>query len=167
MSRDLTPSAQAAVESPNTSPLYLVQLSFATTTLRYSSFGTLTWRGLTWLGRNLTVSGLGSDGAPSVEVFDADATLRTLILSDGIADRPVDIWSADQRALGAGDPVLLFSGVGGALRWAGGRVSLSTARANARSSLCPRTRMTPETGYNFLAPAGYEFRWGDRIVRLD
>lgn len=165
--RSYTGASLTALSGNNTRPLLLVELVFVGATMRYSTYGTLVWRGLTWLGKNLSVSGLGGTNSPTVEVFDQDAALRTLLLSDTIIDQPVRIWQADQSALGDGDPVMVFNGVGGAASWARGTTRIATGKANARSTLCPRTRMTPENGYNFLAPKGYEFQWGNKIVRLE
>jgi len=159
----------AALAGKHTAPLLLVELGFPSYTVRYSTFGTQTWRSLTWQGRNMRVSGLEpvSTSAPVIEVYDPAAAIRTLLLSDTIIDQPVTIWQADALVLGDGDPFIVFAGVGGAATWAQGKARIHTGRANARSALCPRTRMTPDNGYNFLAPKGYEFQWGNKIVRLE
>lgn len=164
--RTVSEAIAVALAADNTQPLHLVELGFASSTVRYCGFGTVPWRGYTWLGKGLQVRGLG-DSNPVIEVFDHDASLRTLLLSDGLADQPVRIWQADATALGDGDPLLMFDGVGGAFEWAKGKAVITCSRSNARSTLCPRTRMSPETGYNYLAPKGYEFRWGDKIVQLE
>lgn len=168
--RTVSVALQARLESNNTSPCYLVELVLSSITLRYCSFGTLPWNSLTWQGKNMEVGGMGSNNPPTIVLFDEDAALRTLMLTDSMADRPVKVWHGDADTLigsPQGDPLLLFSGVGGAMSWARGKVTLRCARANSISTLCPRTRMTAETGYNFLAPKGTEFQWGDKIVRLD
>lgn len=168
--RTVSAALDARLSAKSTDPCYFVELAMSTITLRYCSYDTVVWNSLSWEGKNITVSGIGSGSVPTLTIFDEDAALRTLMLTDSMADRPLKVWHGDiDTIIGSpqGDPVLLFSGVGGAMSWAKGRVTLRGARANSRSTLCPRTRMTAETGYNFLAPKGTEFQWGNKIVRLD
>lgn len=174
MTRDVSAALAARLLANNTAPAYLLELSFVTATVRYCTYGTLDWNALTWLGKNFSITGLGTGASPVITIFDEDAAIRTLLLHasnpGGLADRPIKIWHGDADALigsPQGDPVLLFNGVGGASSWARGRATIKCARANAKSTLCPRTRMNAETGYNYLAPKGTEVQWGDKIVRLD
>jgi hypothetical protein len=129
--------------------------------------GERTWRGLTFLGWNFSVSGM-TDAASggTLTIADPNAAYRTLVLTDGLADQPVRIWQFYDGALGDGDPVEHFRGVAGAASWRRGQISTKLQRVNSRSTLSPRSLMSPETGYNFLAPKGTSFRWGDKQIEL-
>lgn len=170
MTHTVSSALAAALARQNTRPVLFLELGFSSYTTRFCSFQTINWNGSDWLGKNFTIAGLGGDSPPVITIFDNDAGVRTLLLADGIADRPVKIYYGDADTLigsPSGDPMLAFSGVGGAAAWASGKATIKTLFANAISTLCPRTRMTAETGYNFLAPKGYEFTWGDKVIRLN
>lgn len=167
--RTVTAASLATLGGPVTRPGFFVQFEFPGDTVRLCSFGTTTWNSLTWTGANITVDGLQGDGKRArVTVFDADASFRTLALTDGgIRNRTVTIWQGQRAALADTDPNMVFYGAGDSVSIARGQVSVNLARLNSRVMLAPRQRICPATGFNFLAAPGAVIQWGDVQITLE
>jgi hypothetical protein len=148
---------------------YLVEIVFPTYTGRYSSYGALTWNSLTFVGARLKVPTVDADaGTAQVQFFDPDAALRTIFLTDnGARNAPIKIWKAYINALGASDPMLVFSGVGDQTRIARGLIDVNVARKNAAVLYAPRKRLGPAVGCNFIAAAGTVLTWGNKAITLE
>lgn len=166
--RTVSGASAAEILLPITQPGFLVELQFSTGTIRLSSFGTITWNSLTWTGANMQVDGFAGDGkAARVSLWDANAAFRTLVLTGGgIRNRTIKIWQAQYPALAVGDPNMVFYGVGDSASIAQGRVDITCARLNSLVLMAPRQRISPATGFNFLAAAGRVVQWGDVVITL-
>lgn len=166
--RTVTAPTLAAISGSVTRPGWFAELQFSSLTVRSCSFGTTIWNSLTWTGANFTVSGMAGDGRrATLSFWDSDAALRTLALTDdGIRNRRVTIWKAQADALADDDPNVVFYGVGDAVKWAKGRLEIQCARLNSRVLMAPRKRISPATGFNFLAPPGTVIQWGDVVLTL-
>lgn len=166
--RTVSVDSAAEIVKAITQPGFFVRLAFAAGTVRLCSFGTTTWNSESWTGQNFQVSGMRGDGkAAMVSIWDADASFRTLALTDGgIRNRSVEIWQAQRPALAAGDPNMIFYGVGDSVQISKGRVNIACARLNSSVLLAPRQRISPATGFNFLAAPGRVIQWGDVVITL-
>lgn len=138
-------------------PAWLVELTMATT-LRYSSFATVTWNGQTWTAADIGISGLRV-GAMSVSgslIFgNADDSFGALALTQGFADKRVRIWGYDANIASpaVGDPVLLCDAVGGGVDISEAQVRVSLRDAT-EYLIAPRAIVAPEFGFTQLLPAG-------------
>lgn len=155
--RTLTSALQTAIGGPVQRPAWLVEIVMTATTLRLSSFGTLTWDGHTWTAEDIDVSNL-TVGALEVSgsmVFgNADDTYGAVFLNESPSDRPVRIWGYDAGATAANDPVLLVpDAVGGGASFDTGRVSVRL-RDRCEYLLGPRAIVSPAFGFHTFMPAG-------------
>lgn len=165
--RTVSSPSQVKIALPVTQPGWFVELAFASGTVRICSFGTTSWNSLTWTGANFTVDGMSGDGrAARLSIWDPTAAYRTISVGGGIRNRAVKIWQAQAGALLAGDPNMVYKGVGDGVNIAKGRVEISLARLNSRVMLAPRQRISPATGFNFLAAPGKTIAWGDVLITL-
>lgn len=169
--RALTDATLAAAAVAVTQPLYLIEIGF-TPALRLSTRGDVTWNALAWSGGEaIAVSSLDADGSGrqsgTIQIGNLDDYVGTLVLAQGVADRPVKIWKADGAALDVDDPVLVFDGVAQGADVDASRVSLSLAGSGARSAYAPRRVIGPAAGFNFLLPAGTKIRIGADTYTLE
>lgn len=169
--RTLTPATTSATDATVTQPLYLIEIGFAPP-LRLSTRGDVTWNALAWSGGEaIDVSRLEADGtgrqSGTVQIGNLDDYVGTLVLGQGVADRPVKIWKADGAALDVADPVLVFDGVVERADVDTARVSLSLAGAGTRSAFAPRRVIGSASGFNFMLPAGTKIRIGADTYTLE
>ena len=169
--RALTDATTAAADAPVTQPLYLIEIGFAPA-LRLSTRGDVIWNALSWSGGEaIAVGSLDADGSGrqsgTIQVGNLDDYAGTLVLAQGVADRPVKIWKADGAALDVADPVLVFDGVVERADVDISRVSLSLAGSGTRSAFAPRRVIGPAAGFNFLMPAGSKIKIGATTYTLE
>ena len=169
--RTRTPATSSAADAAVTQPLYLIEIGF-TPALRLSTRGDVTWNSLSWSGGEaIDVSSLDADGSGrqsgTVQIGNLDDYVGTLVLGQGVADRPVKVWKADGVALDVADPVLVFDGVAQGADVDTSRVSLSLAGSGTRSAYAPRRVIGPAAGFNFLLPAGTKIRIGADTYTLE
>lgn len=169
--RTLTDATISAAAGTVTQPLYLIEIGF-TPALRLSTRGDVTWGGTLWSGGEaITVGSLEADGSGrqpgTIQVGNLDDYVGTLVLSQGVADRPVKVWKADGTALDVADPVLVFDGVVERADVDTARVSFSLAGAGTRSAFAPRRVIGPASGFNFLMPAGTKITIGATTYTLE
>lgn len=164
----ITPATAAEVEADGTRPGYLVEIQFPSGTLRHCSRGQVTWGGFVWIPSSVKVTGIEGGGQRgTLGYFDPDASLRTLILLDGVNDRRVLVRKFYAGALASGDPVLLFDGVGDGANIKSGRISIGLVRTASQTLMTPRLRIGPGTGFNHLTPEGTVIQWAGRTIRLE
>lgn len=169
--RTLTPATTSATDATVTQPLYLIEIGFSPA-LRLSTRGDVTWNSLSWSGGEaIDVSSLDADGSGrqsgTVQIGNLDDYVGTLVLSQGVADRPVKIWKADGAALDVADPVLVFDGVAQGADVDTSRVSLSLAGSGTRSAFVPSRVIGAASGFNFLLPAGTKIKIGATTYTLE
>lgn len=172
MTRTISAALTTAIGLDVVAPGYLVEIQFATP-LRLSSRGTLSWSGNTWTAWDVRVQGLaadagGSSASGSLLLGDADYTIAALALSEGVANRPVNVWKFyGDTAPATGDPVQVFAGVGDGvdLEPNRGMVTIRLVQTNARALFAPRFYITPEAGFTYLPAPGTVIDWdGERYV---
>lgn len=153
-----------------TQPGYLVQLGYTPTPLRYSTLGDISWNAQTWIGNDVKVSGLSTDGKGSssagLRIGNTDLAIGTIALAQGANDIAVDIWAVYAGATATGDPVQVFSGVlnGADIDAAAATFTLSAQSNSTLSS--PRKFINQLNGFSQLKSAGSTLRWGTEAFPL-
>jgi hypothetical protein len=156
-----------------TSPGLLVEIDFPSP-FRVSSRGDVTWDGKVFIEYGLRTEGLVSDGAQATLagtlVFD-DPTLAlaTLVLQQGVADRAVRVWPFYGETPGLFDPLYLFEGVGddAEIDPTTGRVSITIMQGGGSTLFAPRSYITRESGFNWIAPRGTLVSWNGEVFQLE
>lgn len=168
MTRSVTAETLAQAGAGSARPLYFVEIEWPTFSSRLCSYGTLSWGGGTWSGAGIEVGDFDETSAPSrITIADPDNVFRTLILADGIRDRPIRIWKAYADALDSADPIEIFAGVGDGGTVRHGRVVIDLGRTVSRWDQTPRERISPAFGVNFTAPPGTKVHWGGTTLVLN
>lgn len=171
MTRSLAPSLADQVASSGTLPGYFVEVLFDPP-LWVCSRGTIAWGGVTWVKHDVRVSGIDHDaGRASQEgtiVFgNADLAIGAQLLSQGIADREVNVWKFYGDAPEEEDAVQIFSGVGDNcdIDADAGTATISVVIAGSRTLYCPRRRITADQDFSLRPAAGTIIPWnGENFV---
>ena len=169
MTRTLSTALSTAVGLDVVSPGYLVEVAFASP-LRVSSRGTLSWSGNSWTAWDVRVQGLsveagGATANGTLVLGNADYTISALVLSEGVANRAVNVWAFYGEAPATADPVQIFAGVADDVQIdpTRGVVTLQLVQANAAALFAPRFYITPESGFSHLPAPGTVIDWdGER-----
>lgn len=154
--RTLSSALQSALSAPVQRPAWLVELNLSTTLL-YSSYGTLNWNFNTWVGVDIDVSGLrvGALQVSGSLVFgNADNVFSELFLAQNPTDKRIRIWGYDAAATALGDVVHLVDAVGGGASPIGTREVSVSLRDACEYKLGPRAIVSPTWGFTTLLPAG-------------
>lgn len=168
MPRSISSPTATALAAGVSRPAYLVEIVWSTFSTRLCTYGTVTWAGSSWVGGGVNVGGFNEDGIPSeLTLADPDAAYRTLIATDGARDRRVNVWKADMSALAAGDPIPIFAGYADGAVAERGRVIMGLDLRSADREFCPRERIGPAIGINYVAPPGTRIQWGNSILVLN
>lgn len=168
MPRSISSPTATALAAGASRPAYLVEIVWATFSSRLCTYGTVTWAGSTWAGEGVALSGFDADGIPSeITLADPDAAYRTLIATDGARDRRVNVWQADVAALATNDPIPIFAGYADGVVADRGRVVIGLDLRSADREFCPRERIGPAIGVNYVAPPGTRIQWGNSILVLN
>ena len=149
---------EAATEEVVTSPYFLVKMFFATPVL-YSTIENVTWNG-SWLAANMEVN-LGRN--VSVEVFNEGTTFGRVVLADGVAGRPIEIYQGYVNDVDHPAPVLVFSG------------EMSTSRIDDYVTISCKERAPKRSPrlyigapvFNHLPVAGTKFTTPTQIITLE
>jgi hypothetical protein len=132
-----------------TSPVYLVEMNFATP-VRYSSMSQVTYLTFTWLAADMDVR---MSDSPTLSILNESLSLGTTILSEGTAGKTVKIYSYYNT-----HGTLLFSGeMGGAV--IGERVSIVCKPRPPNLSprfyaMPPHCNFVPKTGTRITVAKG-------------
>lgn len=175
MTKELTSGVAAAVAATVTEPGYLVRLELAAQTLRLSTRSDVTWNGELYIARGVRVT-LDEDaetGEVNAEVViaDADKAYTAIVLSSGVADRPMSIWQfyGNATTLGRFDPVCRATGVGdeAEILVNEAAVRISMAATGGATMFSPRRYITKQEGFSILPPAGTVVVWAGEQYRLE
>lgn len=162
--RVISAPATAALVGDVTTPGYLVEIGFSSP-YRASSRGTVTWNGGIYIAAGFSAQ--ISPGDTSVRFFDADLTLTTIVLTDGIENRTVRVWGFSAEAPGYADVWPLFDGRGVSADGNSSNVALTIKAAGVfrESPYIPRLYITKEAGFNWIPAAGKVVNFGgERFV---
>lgn len=157
--RSVSSALATAFGAPVQQPAILVEIAFATT-VRWSSFATVSWNSLTWTKEAVSVDGLVVDPLSirgSLVIANGDDAPGDLVLSEGVVDRSIRIWGYDAAATALADVLLLCEAVGGAARINTRSVAISL-RSPSEFLLSPRTYVGPAAGFNNLLPGGTKLK---------
>lgn len=166
--KSISGALSAALNAPVQRPALLVQVGFSPV-VRWSSMSTISWNGYTWTARGLRVDDLQVmplSVSGTLVLDNSDDVAGTLVLSQGVQDKPIIIYGYDAAATGAADVVWLANAVGGAARVAEREVRI-TLRHRTDLQLSPRTFIGPDTGFTCLLPTGTVLRINGQAVQLD
>jgi hypothetical protein len=165
--RILSPALIAELALTVTRPGYLVSVGFSTPQY-YSTLGTVTWDGHTWLGTSIKVDGLQrttKTGRDALLRFgDSDQAIAAIALNEGVTDRAIKIYSVYAGA--PSDAVLELSGAGDACEVNGDSTTISVAEFSTSRAMLPRRRVGKETGFNAMVPSGAGIWIGGQIYFL-
>jgi hypothetical protein len=172
MSRGLAPSLRAGVDALITQPGLLVQIGFQPT-LHLTSRAMASWHGANWLPWQMKLSGLGADGSSSTQqgsltLGNTRLEIGVLILEQGIADRPINIWSFYGDVPVDPDVVQIFGGVGdnSSIDPTSGLCQITLRPESGVTLYSPRQYMTKEQGWNHLPAPGSAITWGRTTITL-
>jgi hypothetical protein len=130
--------------------------------------GTVTWGGFTWVGTDVRIDSMrrttGAAKGAQISIQNSDLAYGTLVLSEGVSDKVMKIYSVYAGA--PADAVLEFDGVGDSAE-VGERVTISMLGAATQASFAPRRRISVATGFNTLLPAGTIIRMGTTSYTLE
>jgi hypothetical protein len=166
--RTLSVPHAAALSAAVQRPALLVQIDFATVR-RWTSHAALTWGGHSWAAMGLRVDDLVVDAlrvSGTLVLDNSDDVAGTLVLGEGINDRPITIYGYDAAATGAADVVWLATAVG-----ASAQVSASEVRIDLRHktefTVSPRTYADVANGFTHLLGVGSWVRINGIAYQLD
>lgn len=167
MARSLSSPTGSAVGASGTAPAYLIQINWSTIS-RLTTGATLTWGGYSWLSESANLSGLqwsrdGLQGA-TLRLGNDDQRYSALALG-ATAGVAVAIYAYDQAATAAGDPVKVFDGYCGKVDLDDDGVTIALRTDGGLK--CPRTRVSPASGFNHLPPRGTVIMWGTQRYVLE
>nr|SPS06208.1 protein of unknown function [Candidatus Nitrotoga fabula] len=146
-----------------TTPAYFVEIAFSTV-LRLSSRGDQLWNGYTWTGGRLGKVQAGNTGG-QIELMNSDLLSGALVLTEGIADRAIRVWTFEGD--NPGSAVMIFAGVGDKAEIRADRVRITLVTENRRTLYSPRRFVGAVSGFNHLLPAGTKVSWGGQTLILD
>jgi hypothetical protein len=155
--RTLTAALTNAYGAAVQSPAWLVEIGLSST-LRLSSYATVSWDGQTWTAADVDVAALRV-GALSITgslVFgNADDSFAAIALGESFTDRRIRIWGYDGRIASPAlsDPVLVCDGVGAGADVAPDRVRVAIRDA-CEFRIGPRAVVSPAFGFNTFMQSG-------------
>ena len=124
----------------------------------------MTWNGLDWLSANLRVGQIQEtpNGAATltVAVGNTDLSFGAVCLREAPQGKAVDVWAFYEGAVADADPVKIFGGVIDSCDINESLVTLTLSQLNARTMFIPRRRITRDSGFNHLSPAGRVIQFG-------
>lgn len=168
MSRTLTSATQTELTRTVTRPGYLVEING---TLRYSSFGAVTWNSLSWADNDVRVRLPKQDGTATSDVTvtlgNAAQALTAVLLAANYAGASLKVWKAYRAALATADPALVFDGVVSDTAITPEWATLNGTSERLEWSTCPRLRINKATGFNALLPAGTRVTLGNQTIIIE
>jgi len=173
MSRSLSTTLLTEIAGPVTTPAYFIEILFASP-LHLCTRGPLAWNGTLWQDGDVQVDGLEHDGSKSSQtgalvIGNADLAIGALVLQEGVAERPINVWKFYGDAPEPEDAVQIFAGVGddSAIDTEARTVTINLVLAGGRTLYAPRTYITRERGFSQLPAPGTLVPWNGENFRLE
>jgi hypothetical protein len=172
MKKTVSANVQTEIVKTITRPGYLVEIAFSTP-FRISTRGDVNWNGgvfITWGAQvDMEFDASRSAVGGTLTLQNTENALGTLVLLEGVADRPIRIWSFYGETPGLHDVVPQLFGVGdsASINPSKGTVTISVMQSGGSTLFAPRAYITREAGYNFLPAAGTLINWGGEQFRLE
>jgi hypothetical protein len=164
--RSLSGILSAALSAPVTRPAVLVQADFATVQ-RWTSGAARDWDGHSWTAPGMRVEDLAVgtlELTGTLVLANADGSAGTLVLDEGVKDRPFTLWGYDAAA--PTEVVWLGAAVGARAQVDPRQVRISL-RHRSEYTVSPRTYVGVGAGFNQMLAAGTVLRINGVDVRLD
>lgn len=167
--KTLSGALSAALNAPVQRPALLVQIDFSPVQ-RGSTHATVNWNGQTWPStamrlENLLVQALAVSG--TLVIDNTDDGIGTLVLTQGVQDRRIQIWGYDAGALtDVADAVWLCDAVGASAEVGPKDVRIAL-RHRSEFVQSPRTYVGASAGFMHLLPGGTVLRINGIDMRLD
>jgi len=166
--KSLSSPHSTALGGAVTLPAWLVQIDFATVR-RWTSAATLTWNSQTWTGFDVRVESLAVEAlrvSGTLVVGNLDDVIGGLVLSEGVQDRAITIYSYDAAATGAADVQWLCAAVGASAQISAREVRIAL-RHKSEFVASPRTFANGAAGFNTVMPAGTVVRINGIDYQID
>ena len=151
-----------------TQPGYLLEIEFSTT-VRWSTRGTLTWNSQTWVGREFKVQmsgGRGMDAKLTLTLLNNDNAIGTLCLADGVGNRNIRLWKFTGNAPSLTDCSQIFGGIGDTFSLTKRRVTIQAVPKGMEVIKEPSLRIVRNAVRAELTPAGTRVPWNGEIFIL-
>jgi hypothetical protein len=151
-----------------TQPGLLVEIDFSPFPIkRWSSHSNRIFDGRTFTAETMRIDDLSVDGvrvSGTLVLGNTDWVMGSLLMTQGIQDRPITVWAYDAHP--SGEVIWVCSAVGGAVE-----INENDCRVELRGAAqyltSPRTYVTPDNGFNVLLAAGTVLRINGQDIRLD
>jgi len=167
-SRPVTAPTLAAAGARVSRPAWFLQIDWSNFSTRLCTGGEQTWNDFVWAGGGFEISGFTQDGKPNgITLIDPSHDYRTLVLTDGIRDRFIQLWKGYVDELADDDPALIFQGYADGFDIAKGRVSFALDWQASSRAFSPREMIGPAIGVNWCAVPGTSFTWGGSTYKLE
>lgn len=168
MARTLDAGLAAAIVERGTSPGWLIEIG-TTTPLRYSTRGTLSYGGYTWVG-GAVLSGVEFSGdlgaSVTLELPNTDNAASALALTDLLREVEVTLWAYyDVSGTGYAEELRTLA-VDAVESINSTRVEFSLSSIAEGASRLPDVLVGPPL-CNHIPPAGTVIRWGWTTVTLE
>jgi hypothetical protein len=151
-------------------PMHLVEIGFSTP-VRLCSWGDVTWNGALWVGADVVVAAMKSDGtgagSAELRLSNHDNLLGAYLLTERIADRPIKIYAAWVDASGGPHVTEAVFGAGGGAKVGETAAAITVVPAGSALLHAPREMISAAYGFSRLRPDGTRFRWNGADYTLE
>ena len=154
-----------------TEPFFLVELGFSTP-LRLSSGRTVSYDGEIFSSADVELARLSFDAnmiaSGAIIVGNTDNAINYWVLHEGISGKPVKVWLTYMiDDTNFAEPVLVFDGIGDAVRIDHTKTEISIVNKFLRVSHSPRRRICAASGFNHLPAPGTRITWKNETFVLE
>jgi hypothetical protein len=170
--RTLSTNLQNRIADDVTRPGLLVEIGFSNP-LKLSSRSTLAWSGSTWTAWDIDARGMQVDASSGslnggIKLGNTDLVVSTLVMAEGIADRPIIIRVFYGDAPAEDEALAMYSGVcaRSQLQYQSASVDIAVDQGGGRTNYAPREYMTKYRGFNLLPADGTLIPWDGEMFEL-
>lgn len=149
--------------APVTSPGYLIEIEFSTT-LRFSTRGTITIGATTWTQRSFQVSGFPT---PTITFIDSDNVIAAFLYNDKVRGRAIRIWKFDGEAPTATEYSQIQELHGDDFSINKRATIIRTVLKGADSVKEPDTRIVRNAVRQEIIEPGTKFFWGAELYTVE
>jgi len=160
MERALDPQVEQALYDNETTPWYLIKIDSNQGALRFSTAGTISHSGYTWVGGPSLSS--QSSGDWTLTIPNADGQAFFLGVNDSAYGSPVTVWALD----GGGKTIIYTGFVGEATNMSYESVAFNLYSTSPVFNLLPNVFLKPPFA-NFSIQPGTEVSFGGQTYILE
>jgi hypothetical protein len=171
MSRTVAGDTQAQLTSQSVRPFHIAEIEFGTGTVYLSEGKEITFNSNNFLDGTLTVGDIGWDNAGMqvgrISLADYDGSTLALMLTNQIADTPINLWLTYGTAgTGFTTPILVAKGTLNPISITEDEIVLEITPVNINTEFFPRRYCTKGEGFNYLPKSGTVVEWGEEKFEL-